>query len=159
MLWVLIENCLVWYWFSVFYGKLSFNWATSWENLFLPYANNKDAVQPRIRSLISAFVVRCLDCIISVLSIYKISRPWLVSVAEQAGLSITRSQTQKTGFLVTRLNYYQIPSSLVSLMYPNYRNDNICQQIIQYLMFTNHNAPIFHNLNDFLSIFLRGNFS
>ena len=37
-------------------------WATSWENLFLPYVNNKgtdQAAQPH--SLISAFVVRCLD--------------------------------------------------------------------------------------------------
>ena len=34
-------------------------WATSWENLFLPYANNKAADQPaHARSLISAFVVR-----------------------------------------------------------------------------------------------------
>ena len=29
----------------------------------------------------------------------------LVSVAEQAGLSVTCSQTPKTGFLVTRLKY------------------------------------------------------
>ena len=37
-------------------------WATSWENLFMPYANNKCADQPaHLRSLISAFVVRCLD--------------------------------------------------------------------------------------------------
>ena len=41
--------------------------ATSWENLFLPYVNNKDADQPtHPRSLISAFVVRCLDSIILV---------------------------------------------------------------------------------------------
>ena len=37
-------------------------WATSWENLFLPYANNKGADQPvHVHSLISAFVVPCLD--------------------------------------------------------------------------------------------------
>ena len=39
-------------------------WATSWENLFMSYANNKDAdrtVHPR--SLISIFVIRCLDSI------------------------------------------------------------------------------------------------
>ena len=37
----------------------------SWENLFLPYANNKGADQPtHARSLICAFVVRCLDSII-----------------------------------------------------------------------------------------------
>ena len=37
-------------------------WASLWDNLFLPYANNKGADQPaHPRSLISAFVVRCLD--------------------------------------------------------------------------------------------------
>ena len=41
-------------------------WATSWENLFLPDANNKGTDQPehqcsRMRRLISAFVIRCLD--------------------------------------------------------------------------------------------------
>ena len=45
-------------------------WATSWENLFKPYANNKGADQPaHPRSLISPIVVRCLDIIIS-LSFY-----------------------------------------------------------------------------------------
>ena len=33
------------------------NWATSWENLFMPYANNKDADQPtHPRNLICAFI-------------------------------------------------------------------------------------------------------
>ena len=37
-------------------------WATSWENLFVAYANNKGADQAaHPRSLISAFVVRWLD--------------------------------------------------------------------------------------------------
>ena len=39
----------------------------------LPYANNKDADQPaHLRSLISVFVVWCLDRIIPILSIFKI---------------------------------------------------------------------------------------
>ena len=38
-------------------------------------------------------------------SISEISRLKLVSVAEQAGLSLTWSETSKTGFLVTRLIY------------------------------------------------------
>ena len=51
-------------------------WATSWENLFLLYANNKGADQPaHSRSLISTFVVRCLDSIIYLVSIWAIS--WL----------------------------------------------------------------------------------
>ena len=49
-------------------------WATSWENLFMSYANNKDAEQPaHPRSLISVFVVRCLDSIIPLVSISEIS--------------------------------------------------------------------------------------
>ena len=51
-------------------------WAMSWENLFMPYVNNKGADQPaHPRSLISTFVVRCLDSIISLVSIFAIS--WL----------------------------------------------------------------------------------
>ena len=42
--------------------------------LFMPYANNKGTDQPvQLRSLISAFVVRCLDSIMSLVSITKIS--------------------------------------------------------------------------------------
>ena len=49
--------------------------AASGENLFKPYANNKDADQPaHQRNLISAFVVRCLDSIKSLLAIAEISR-------------------------------------------------------------------------------------
>ena len=47
--------------------------------------------------------VRCLDSIISLLAIAKISRLQLVSVAEQASLSLNWSRTPKTGVLVTRL--------------------------------------------------------
>ena len=75
-------------------------WATSWENLFLPYANNKGTDQPvHPCSLISTFVVRCLDSIIPLVSLSKISSLLLVSVAEQTGLSLTWSETPKTGFL------------------------------------------------------------
>ena len=72
--------------------------------LFMSYANNKGADQPaHPRSLISAFVVRCLDSIIPLVSISEISSLYLVFVAAQAGLSLTWSQTPKTGFLVTWL--------------------------------------------------------
>ena len=71
----------------------------------LPFANNKGADQPaQPRSLISAFVIRCLDSIIAVVSICKISSLLLVSIAEQASLSLPWSQTPETGFLMTRLN-------------------------------------------------------
>ena len=71
----------------------------------MPYANNKDADQPaHPRSLISAFVIRCLDSMIPLVSMSKISSLYLLSVAAQAGLSLTWSKTPKTGFLMTRLN-------------------------------------------------------
>ena len=48
---------------------LEYQWATLWENLFIPYANNKGADQPaHPRSLINAFVVRCLVSIKSLLA-------------------------------------------------------------------------------------------
>ena len=55
-------------------------------------------------SLISAIVVRCLDSIPPILAKSGISRRYLVSVAEQDGLSLARSETLKIGFLMTRLN-------------------------------------------------------
>ena len=70
----------------------------------MPYANNKGADQPvHPCSLISAFAVHCPNSIIPPVSISEISSLYLASVAEQAGLSLTGSETPKTGFLVTRL--------------------------------------------------------
>ena len=48
-------------------------------------------------------IVRCLDSITPLLAIAEISRPYLVSVIEQAGSSLTWSKTPKLGFLVSRL--------------------------------------------------------
>ena len=60
-------------------------------------ANNKDADQPaHPPSLISAFVFCFLESITFKLATSK------VSIAEQAGLSLTLSETPKTGFLVPR---------------------------------------------------------
>ena len=47
---------------------------------------------------------RCLDTIILLVSISEISSFYLASVAAQAGLSVTWSETPKTGFLMTGLN-------------------------------------------------------
>ena len=56
----------------------------------IPYANNKGADQSaHPRSLISTFVVCFLDSMIYILAISKVSRFYLVSVAEQAGLYLT----------------------------------------------------------------------
>ena len=50
-------------------------WAMSWENLLMPYANNKGADEPaHPHCLISAFVVRWLDSITPLLTIAEISR-------------------------------------------------------------------------------------
>ena len=43
--------------------------------------------------------------LLTILAKSKISRLYLVSVAEQTSLSLTWSETPKTGFLVTRLIY------------------------------------------------------
>ena len=70
-------------------------WATSWEILFMPYANNKGADQTaHPRSLNSAFVVRCLDSTIHLVYIPDLSSLYLASVAAQASLSLPWSQTQ-----------------------------------------------------------------
>ena len=75
----------------------------------MPFANNKGADQPaHPRSLISAFVVRCPDSIIPLVSISEISSLCLTSVAAQAGLSRTWSKTPKTGFFVTRLIFITV---------------------------------------------------
>ena len=64
----------------------------------MPYANNKGADQPaHPRSLISAFVVRCPDSVITLDSVTKISSLLLASVAEQASLSLTWSETPEDG--------------------------------------------------------------
>ena len=59
----------------------------------------KAADQPaHPRSLISAFVVGCLDSVMSPVSVTKISSLMLVSVAEQASLSLTWSKTPEDTF-------------------------------------------------------------
>ena len=47
----------------------------------------------------------CLDSIIPLVSVSEISSLYLASMAAQAGLCLTWSQTPKTAFLVTRLKY------------------------------------------------------
>ena len=65
----------------------------------ISYANNKGADQTlHPRSLSSAFDVHCLDSIISLDSIAEISRLYLVSVAEQAGLCLAWSETPQDTF-------------------------------------------------------------
>ena len=83
------------------------------ETLIIPFANNKGAGQPvHPQSLSSAFAVRCLDSMISLVPIFAISLLSLASVAEQAGLSLTMLKTPKTGFLMMRSNSFFLFSKL-----------------------------------------------
>ena len=59
-------------------------------------------------SLISAFVIRLLESIISRLATSEISIFYRGFVAKQAGLNLTLSETLKTGFLATRPIYKMI---------------------------------------------------
>ena len=88
------------------------------KKLFMLYANNKGANQPaHPRSLISAFVVRRLDSIMPLLAVAEISTPQPISSAEQAHLSLTWSQTPKTGFLVTWLILYTVNSHVFAFAF------------------------------------------
>ena len=61
--------------------------------------NNKCADQPaHPRSLISTLVILVFKSIISRLAMSKISFFWVVSVAEQAGLNLTLSETRRPVF-------------------------------------------------------------
>ena len=65
----------------------------------------------KVRSLISAFVVRCLDS--------------LISVTAQTGLSLPPSQTPKTGFLVTGIICFTrlVPTEITK--------ENLCKRLSQ----------------------------
>ena len=68
--------------------------------------NNKGADQPvHPRSLIRAFAIHILKIIMTLLATHKILIYYLVFVAEQTGLSLTLSETQKKGFLRSRPIY------------------------------------------------------
>ena len=65
----------------------------------MSYANNKGADQPaHLHILISAFVVRCLDSVMSLVSVTKISSLMLASIAEQANLNLTSSEPPEDTF-------------------------------------------------------------
>ena len=65
----------------------------------MSYAKNKGADEPaHPYSLISTFVVRCLDSMICIFAIYKVSGFLLASVVVQAGLNLTWSKSPKTHF-------------------------------------------------------------
>ena len=81
----------------------------------ISYASNKGAYQPaHPRSLISAFVVHCLDSIISLDYIAEISRLWLASVAAQTGLCLAWSETPEDTFCHAVAHFlYKIKSGIM----------------------------------------------
>ena len=58
----------------------------------------KAQISLRIRSLISAFIIRCLDSVMSLVSVPNGSSLMLASVAEQASLNLTLSETPEDTF-------------------------------------------------------------
>ena len=69
------------------------------------FTNNKGTDQPaHPRRLISAFVIRVLESIISDLATSEFSSFQLVWVAEETGLSLILSDTPKTGFVASSPN-------------------------------------------------------
>ena len=77
------------------------------EKTCLPgFVNNKGTDQPvHPRSLISTFVIRLLDNIISKLATSEIPIFYLVPVAEETGLSLALLETLKAGFVALRPIY------------------------------------------------------
>ena len=83
--------------FYQFYAKISEPGRE--KNCLMSCANNKGTDQlAHQRSLISSFVVHCLDSVMSLVSVTKISSLMLASVAEQASLSLTSSETPEDTF-------------------------------------------------------------
>ena len=78
------------------------------KSCLMSYANNKGAEQPaHPRSLISAFVIRCLDSVMSLVSVSKISSLMLASTAEQAGLCLAWLETLEDTFCHIVAHVYQ----------------------------------------------------
>ena len=94
--------------FLIIMIRCSFSFEPGHEKTCLmSYANNKGADQPALpRSMTSAFVIRCLDSIISLNSIAEISRLYLASVAEQVSLSLTWSETPEDMFSHVVAHFY-----------------------------------------------------
>ena len=81
----------------------------------MPYANNKGADQPaHLRSLFSAFVVRCLDSVMSLVSVTKISSLMLASVAAQAGLCLAWSETPEDTFCHVMVHMFSFKPRKIS---------------------------------------------
>ena len=109
----------------MFSGMLEWYTGQFFLHVCVSYANNKVADQPaHPRSLISAFVVRCLDSVMSLVSVTKISSLMLASVAEQASLSLTWSETPEDTFSHVVAHVYR--SCLCAVIYLlNYKKKGV----------------------------------
>ena len=79
--------------------------AQSDETCFCHMQTTKAQISLCIRTVWWVPLLCCLDSILPLVSISKISSLYLASLAARAGLCLTWSQTLKTGFFVTRLNW------------------------------------------------------
>ena len=80
----------------------------------MPHANNKGADQSAYpRSLVSAFVVHCLDSKITLFAIAENSRPKLVSEADLTGLSLIQSGKPRRQVFWWRGSYHLTKSCAV----------------------------------------------
>ena len=89
------------------------------KNVTLLHANNNVTDQSaHPRSLISASAVRFLESILATIHSCKTSRLLLVSVAEQASISLTWAQTPKTVFPASRpkCSQYQTGNEVIFIM-------------------------------------------
>ena len=84
----------------------------------MSYANNKGADQPaHPRSLISACIVSYLDSVMSLVSVTKISSLMLYSVAKQASLSLTWSETPGDTFSHDEAHYITVISMYLNIWF------------------------------------------
>ena len=117
----------------------------------MSYANNKGADQPAHQcSLISTFIVRCLDSVMSLVSVTKISSLMLASVAEQASLSLTWLETPEDTFSHDDVHIHvcQWPHNKRML---NQRN---CNNMAIFIMKSQGNSPkLVHQLTDVMMYF------
>ena len=91
-------------------------WALSRENLSSGFAKHKGADQPALpRNLISAFVIRVLQSIISKLAVNKTSNFYLVSVAEETGFSSLCRKPQRRGIRFPKMWYVRPAKAQTSL--------------------------------------------
>ena len=105
----------------------------------------------RTRSLISAFVVRCLDSVMSVVSVTKISNLLLASVAAQAGLCLTWSETPEDTFSHDDAYIYEIKN--IKLPYSISRcSMGVC---LQKLLYWYRKFPKYSDTQKFVEITLK----